>query len=67
MNHTNPGTSEKRIAGSTGDLQSKTKPTPTEFAEAYLAGIRENGVTGTFLTAYRNGRPVRIREVNNLQ
>ena len=64
---TNPGSSEKRIAGSASDLRSKTKPTPTEFAETYLLGIRVNGTSGTFLTTYRNGRPVNIREVHILQ
>lgn len=39
---------------------------PTEFAEAYLDGIKLNQTTGTFLVSYRGGRPIRIREVNEL-
>lgn len=39
---------------------------PTEFVEAYLDGIKRTQTTGTFLVSYRGGRPIRIREVNEL-
>lgn len=48
-------------------MRDKTKPTPTEFAEAFLEGIKRSQATGTYLVSYRNGRPVLIRSVNNLQ
>lgn len=55
------------VAAAAPPLRSKRKPTPTEFAETFLAGIARTGATGTFLVSYRGGRPIRIREVNNLQ
>ena len=47
-------------------VSEKRKVSPTEFSEAYLEGIKKNQVTGTFLVSYRGGRPIRIREVNEL-
>jgi hypothetical protein len=63
----NPRAEKDAIPAGGPTLRLKTKPNPTEFAEAYLEGIRQNGTSGTFLTTYRNGRPVLIREVNHLQ
>jgi hypothetical protein len=45
----------------------KRKVSPTEFAEMFLDGIKQAQTTGTFLVSYRGGRPIRIREVNELQ
>lgn len=47
-------------------MRDKTKSSSTEFAEAYLDGLKRTGATGTYLVSYRNGRPVLIRSVNNL-
>lgn len=54
--------------GSAVDLKDwgKRRVSPTEFVEAFLEGIAKQQTTGTFLVSYRGGRPIRIREVNEL-
>ncbi len=59
---------EKRGVTAVGmAFRDKTKPSSTEFAEAFLEGLKRTQATGTYLVSYRNGRPVLIRSVNNLQ
>lgn len=56
----------RAVAGELAKLRIKRKVNPTEWSEDFIEGIREQGTTGTFLVTYRGGRPIRIREVNEL-
>lgn len=62
----NTAIEKRRLAALGTQIRDKTKPTPTEFAEAFIDGLKRTQATGTYLVSYRNGRPVMIRSVNNL-
>lgn len=44
----------------------KTKQGATEFAESYLAYLRDAHISGTFLVSYHRGRLILIRRVTDL-